>query len=165
MSSPALLQQLRLLDESSPQFPDRLSSLLDEYTHNERTADLRDEDWSWLVEYLDNVRPRVVFIDLMPKLAQTLRILLPANPAFRGCLRKLGAICGSREVLPHSYILSTAPANTTKWPFASSGSCDIFEGSLDGSKVCVRRLRMYSAGPQDDAKRVSLRYSRLPAPR
>ena len=65
MPSPALLQQLHLLDESSPQFPNRLSSLLHEETYNECTTNLRDEDWSWLVEYLDNVRPRVVFTDLL----------------------------------------------------------------------------------------------------
>ena len=66
MSSPPLLQHLRLLDKSSPQFPDRLSNLLREETYNECATNLRDEDWSWLVEYLDNVRPNVVSTDLLP---------------------------------------------------------------------------------------------------
>ena len=68
---------------------------------------------------------------------------------FRKCLRELRAICGSRNVVPKSYILPGSLPNTPKWPVASRGICDVYEGSHNDSKVCVERLRIYSNdGPE-----------------
>ena len=66
MSSLAPLQQLRRLDKLSPQFPDQLTGLLREQGYKDHTVtSLQDEDLSWLVEYLDDVRPRVAFHKLI----------------------------------------------------------------------------------------------------
>lgn len=51
------LQKLRLLDTSSPQFPDRLTSLLYEPWCSDWATNLQGEDPSWLVEYLNTVCP------------------------------------------------------------------------------------------------------------
>jgi hypothetical protein len=58
MASLAPLQQLRRLDKSSPQFPRQLASLLHGQGYRSCVTNLQDEDVLWLVEYLDNVRPR-----------------------------------------------------------------------------------------------------------
>ena len=50
------IQQLSELDRSSPQFPDQLSTLLDEEECRNNIPNLSDQDAAWLVEYLDDVR-------------------------------------------------------------------------------------------------------------
>jgi len=61
------LQQLYRLDKLSPQFPDRLTDLLREQEREDYAADLQGEDLSWLVEYLDDVRPRDAFTNSLLK--------------------------------------------------------------------------------------------------
>jgi len=68
MPSLTPLQQLRCLDKLSPQFPDRLTSLLCEQEYVDHVTSLQDEDLSWLIEYLDDVRPRVAFTNSLLKL-------------------------------------------------------------------------------------------------
>jgi len=57
-SSPAL-QRLHHLDQSSPDFPDRLYNTLrgKEYVHCEQN--LTDDDLTWFIDYLDKVRRHV----------------------------------------------------------------------------------------------------------
>jgi len=61
MPSLTPLQQLRRLDELSPQFPDQLTGLLREQVYADNTTNLQDDNLSWVVEYLNDVRPRVSF--------------------------------------------------------------------------------------------------------
>jgi len=68
MPSLTPLQQLRRLEKLSPQFPDQLMSLLREQEYGDYVTNLQDQDSSWLVEYLDDVRPRVTFTNSLPKL-------------------------------------------------------------------------------------------------
>jgi len=59
MDLPEVLQELDRLDKFSPKFPDKLVSLLSKEGHKDYIQWLRDEDVSWLVEYLDNVCLRI----------------------------------------------------------------------------------------------------------
>ena len=81
--------------------------------------------------------------------AQVLDPLDPSGAAFRKGLRELRDICGTRAILPTSYALSPQPLVTDPNPFASGGFADAYRGTLNGSGVCIKRLRMYRInGPQ-----------------
>ena len=64
MASLDLMQRFRPLDMSSPGFPDQISNILsgDEYTR--RVGELENDDLVSLVDYLDKVRYRLVFLCL-----------------------------------------------------------------------------------------------------
>ena len=56
-------------------------------------------------------------------------------------------------ILPTSHVLSSSLLNIGRSPVASGGSGDVYEGTLNGSKVCVKRIRMYSKdGPKEATK-------------
>lgn len=60
-------------------------------------------------------------------------------------------------ILPTSYTLSSQALDVGRQPVASGGSGDVYEGSLHGSKVCVKRVRVYSKdGPQKATKVIRL---------
>ena len=59
--------------------------------------------------------------------------------------------------LPTRYTLSPQILTVGRQPVASGGSGDVYEGRLHGSKVCVKRVRVYSKdGPQKATKVLSL---------
>lgn len=68
MSSFTPLQQLCRLNKLSPQFPNQLTGLLRGQEYLDHVASLKDEYLLWLVEYLDDVRPRVAFTNSLSKL-------------------------------------------------------------------------------------------------
>ena len=77
MPSLTPLQQLRLLGKLSPQFPDQLTGLLREQGYGDDVTSLKDADLSWLIEYLDDVRPRL----LSPTRCRSwLRFSIPSTP-------------------------------------------------------------------------------------
>ena len=47
-------------------------------------------------------------------------------------------------MLPTSYTLSSQRLDVNSQPAASGDSADVYEGTLDGSKVCIKRVRIYS---------------------
>ena len=55
---------------------------------------------------------------------------------------------------PVSYNLSPDLLNTASYPFASGGYGDMYEGSLDDSKVCIKRLRVYTRDDPQEAIKV-----------
>ena len=60
-------------------------------------------------------------------------------------------------ILPTSYTLSPQVLAVGRQPVASGGSGDVYEGKLYGSKVCVKRVRVYAKdGPQKPTKVLSL---------
>ena len=56
--------------------------------------------------------------------------------------------------LPTSYTLSSSLLNIDRRPVASGGPGDVYEGTLNGSKVCVKRIRVYSEDGPEKATRV-----------
>ena len=53
-------------------------------------------------------------------------------------------LCDMRGILPTSYTFSSDVLNVGSNPFASGGYDDVYEGSLDGSRVCVKRVRVHT---------------------
>ena len=87
---------------------------------------------------------------------QVLHHLDPSTPTSRKCLRELRTICGARVMLPTSYILSSQHLEVDSEPFTSGGSGDVYKGTLDGSKICVKRVRMYSRDVEKTTAKVHL---------
>ena len=57
-------------------------------------------------------------------------------------------------MLPSSYIISAQLLDIIDRPVASGGSGDLYEGTLGGSKVCVKRFRAYPMGEPTDPAQV-----------
>ena len=56
-------------------------------------------------------------------------------------------------ILPTSYTLLPSQLKTDCLPLASGSSSDTYEGTLNGSKVCVKRVRVYTKeGPEQVTK-------------
>jgi len=85
------------------------------------------------------------------ELAQVLvDISNPASLAFQESLHELGKICGIKELLPKSCILSGSLLDISL-PSTSGRAC---EGTLDGSRVRVKRVISYPEGDPQKAKEV-----------
>ena len=141
-------QQLRDLDRASPQFHEQLSDILHGDAYQNVLPGLQSENLAWLVEYLDSVRPKITLLHLCPIVPQVLADISDhAGPIFRESLHELGKICGVKEVLPKSCTLSE-----------SLIGC-VYEGTFNGSKVRVRRVRAYPGGDPQKAKEVRTRSS------
>ena len=76
-------------------------------------------------------------------------------------------------ILPASYIILSSVLDVGRQPVASGSSGNIYEGTLNGSRVCVKRIRIHSEdGPQGAIKvhfnaitPSVFRYLRAPPPR
>jgi hypothetical protein len=145
MSSPTstVLQQLNRLDISSPGFRDQLDDFLYGEEYKECVRNPQNGDLVWLVEYLDKVHLRVALPRSPLKLAQALDSLDPSCTTSRKCVRELSSICGAAGILPTSYTLSS-DLNISRDPFTEGGYGDVYEGTLGGLKVCIKRVRVYT---------------------
>ena len=81
-----------------------------------------------------------------------MRISDHASSAFQECLHELRSICSTREVLPNSYTLS---ASLLVNGLPSVPEC-VHEGTFDGSKVRIQRIRAYPKGDPQKLKKVHL---------
>ena len=153
MFSNRLPQQLYHLDRTSSTFHDQVSEILYGEEYNQWIPTVQDDDLVMVVDILDKVRFHVSHLRSPLKPPQTLDSLDPASPAFRKCLRELRHTCGARTVLPPSHTLSSETLTVGRRPIASGGSGDVYEGFLGDSKVCVKRIRIYSKdGPEEVTK-------------
>ena len=149
--SPPALQQLGQLNGSSPSFHDQLSKVLYGKEYKQCVPDLQRDDLM-LVDYLDKVRRRISSPYSSLKSAQALDCLDPPTAASQKCLHELRTICGARGILPTSYTLSSNHLSVSPNPFAAGWYGDVYEGTLDGSRVCIRRVRVYQEGSQRATK-------------
>ena len=78
MPSLTPVERIRRLDKSSPQFPRKLVRLLHGHKYEDYVKALPAGESSWLVEYLDNVRPE---LPLSTCLSSSPRFLTPSNLA------------------------------------------------------------------------------------
>lgn len=65
-------------------------------------------------------------------------------------------------MLPESYTLSNTRLIADSHPVASGAVADTYEGTFDGRKVCIKRVRVYSNG--DPRGIQGVRYPFLPFP-
>ena len=61
-------------------------------------------------------------------------------------------------MLPTSYTPPSQNLTVGDRPVASGGSGDVYEGTLNRSKVCVKRVRMYSSDGSEVATKVFYTY-------
>jgi len=121
------LQQLYRLEKSSPDFPHQLYDILQSKEHEQCVQNLQGGgDVMWLVNYLD----------------KAVDGLAPSSDASQKCLSELKQICGARAILPTSYTLSSHNLTISSEPFASGGYGDVYQATLDGSRVRVKRVRV-----------------------
>ena len=85
---------------------------------------------------------------------QVISDLDSTHPAFPICFSELRGICGTWGQLPASCTISDILLDTGDKPFASEALADMCEGTLNGSRVCVRKVRMYSGEDPQKVKRV-----------
>ena len=79
-------------------------------------------------------------------------------------MRELRHICGARKTLPTSSALSSQVLLISNQPVASGGSGDVYEGSLNNLRVCVKRVRVYardSSGEPPDVRHLRYYFGRL----
>ena len=152
------LTALEQLDSLSPKFADRVRKTLRGQKYKHYVANLQGEDLSPLVECLDKVGLRCRCDESFLKSGQTSVTLQQTSPAYFVCWLELWRICGDNKILPQSHVLSASDVNVGERPVASIGPCDVYEGSLDGSEVRVKRLRVYSIQGPKDEKRVGCRF-------
>jgi hypothetical protein len=152
MPSPPALQQLDLLDRSSPNFHDQLSNVLYGPEYKQCVQNLQGEDLVWLVDYLDKVRRHISLPHTPLNPVQALDDLDPSGAASRKCLRELKKICGTRAILPTSHTVSSGIIDTRLDLFAGGGYGDVYTGTLGGSKVCVKFIRDALGGNSQRAK-------------
>ena len=57
-------------------------------------------------------------------------------------------------MLPASYALSQSLLNIDRLPVASGGPGDVYGGRLEGLRVCVKRVRVYSEDDPEKAAQV-----------
>jgi hypothetical protein len=159
MSSPTppALQRLHRLNRSLSGFHDQLSNALYGREYRQCVPNLQGDDLAWLVDYLDKVCCRIALPHSPHIPAQALDGLDSSGPAFRKCLRELRSICGTRAILPTLYTLSSHLLNIGPDPVAAGGYGDIYEGTLGGSKVCVKRVRVYTSEDPKKATKVCYR--------
>ena len=152
------LEQLRSLDESSPEFQSQVSNIVVAKEFKDWVPTIQDDDLVELVDYLDKVRRPLSLVSFLFILPKALDTLDPRSSAFRRCLRELRHVCGTRTILPSSYTLSSKFLGIGPQPVAAGSSGDLYEGTLDGLRVCIKRVRIYSKdGPK---KATKVRYRR-----
>ena len=57
-------------------------------------------------------------------------------------------------ILPTPYTLPSLVFTVDRRPVAAGDYSDVYEGKLGGSKVCVKRVRVYSMAGPEGATRV-----------
>ena len=97
------------------------------------------------------VSPRLTCEYRFLKPVKIIDVLAPASLASQKCLHLLKLVCGARKILPKSYTLSGTHFTIGSQPVAFGAVADIYEGTLEGSKVCVKRTRTYSTSSNADA--------------
>ena len=164
MASPTLptLQQLDRLNRSSPDFQDQLGTVLSGKEYKRCVLNLQGDNLIWLVNYLDEACRCVVSPYSPLKPSQVLDGIDPSSAAFRKCLRELGSICGNKGILPRSYRFSS-DLNIDPDPLAGGGYGVVYKGTVNGSIVCVKRVRVYAQEDPRKAKKVCGRHRSSPS--
>ena len=77
-------------------------------------------------------------------------------------MRELGRLCRDKAIFPRSYTISPTDLRVDDFPFTTGGFGDVYHGTYNGTRVCVKRLRLYK---NDASGTVNVRYQLHPSPR
>ena len=82
----------------------------------------------------------------------TLQVLevIPVTEDISGrCLRELQAICSHHGILPSSHIISGGLIRVGDYPVTSGGFSDVWEGTHNSIKVCIKCPKITTMNRQD----------------
>ena len=153
MSSPntPALQELHRLKGSSPNIHNQLSDVLYGEEYQQCVPILQGDDLVWLVDYLDKVCHHIA----IPTLCLSQRRLSIVS-ILKCCFPQVSMRTQKhmqRAILPTSYMLLSCILTIGSEPFASGGYGDVYEGTLHGLRICVKRMRVYIRdGPKKATK-------------
>ena len=156
-----VLQQLRLLNRSSPDFSDKLDKILHSQAYEECAKNLDREDLVWFVDYLDKVHRHNPLPRSPLNPVQALDSLNPSHSASRKSIRELRSVGSTHMILPTSYTIASDRLTVDPLPFASGGFGDMHNGTLDGKAVCVKRLRVSGRDAMPAATKVRFSLNRF----
>jgi len=162
MATLQVLQHLYSLDTSSPDLPRLLDGLIWHDERDQYLSTLHGSELVRLVDFLDKVGALPSAI--LPGTKQTFQVLgvIPnTDEVSRRCYHKLQVICGHHTILPSSYTISghdlTRASDRQR---RSGGSADLWEGTYEGGKVCVKELRV-SLDASKILTKVRIQYRRV----
>ena len=73
---------------------------------------------------------------------QALGIIPVTEDVSRRCLNKLQDICSHHGIVPPSHIISGGLVRVGDYPVASTNLSDVWEGTHNGAKVCIKSPRV-----------------------
>jgi hypothetical protein len=79
----------------------------------------------------------------------------PGSGVYSKFLRGLRKICGTKELLPSSHILSDRLKQNGDSPSAFGGSADVWEGTYGDQKVAIKSLRIKAKAGSSSLKKES----------
>ena len=144
MSTSQVLEDLYSLDITSPNLSRCLHCLIQHDDRDHYLSSLQGSELDRLVDFLDEVRalPRAV-LPVTKCALQALDAIPTTDHVYRRCLHKLQAICGDHMTLPSSHNISGDLSRVGDYPVSVDGSsADVWEGALDGRKVCIKCPRV-----------------------
>ena len=143
MSASRTLERLYSLDTSSPNFSRYLYCLIKTDEEEQYLSSLQGSELARFVEFLDGVRS-LLLASFQPtkQSSQVLDVASMTEDIHRQCLHKLQAICSLRTTLPSSYTISGDLTKVGDEPVASGGFSDVWEGTHNGTEVCIKHLRV-----------------------
>ena len=150
-----LTQRLYELDRSSAQFPERLDELLRDEGWMKDLQRLSQHKLVELIDYLDNVRFISMPTESCSSSLQILDDLDHTGSQFKEGLHALRKLCGLREILPATYLVSGKLSISTAVIVKPGKYSEIRKGSLGGADVCIKVPWMLTGNQLKDFERVS----------
>ena len=154
-----LTRRLYELDRSSAQFPERLDKLLQDEGWMKDIQRLSRHRLVELTDHLDNVRLISTPTKSYSSSPQILDGLDRTGSQFREGLHVLRELCGSRAILPTTYLVSGSLSFSTT-TMAIPGYREIYKGSLGDADVCIKKLPMTVGNRPAKIRQVSRPHSR-----
>ena len=143
MSTSRVLQHLYSLDASSPDFLRCLYCLIRSDEKEQYLSNLQGSDLTRLVDFLDDVCSSPSASSWLTKYTvQILDVAPITDDVSRRCLHKLRTICSQHAILPSSYTISGDLARVGDHPFALGGFSEVWKGTYNGRKVCIKHPRV-----------------------
>lgn len=136
------LNQLRRLDKP-PAFHDQVYDVHYGKGYNQWVSDIQGDDLVRFVDYLDQVRHLSHLFAPRSSHRRLSTFLIPPVSPPRSVWADFD-ICGDRTVLPKLCAFPSQPLDIDSQPFAEGGSAVVYEGTLNSSNVCIKRIRMDS---------------------
>ena len=158
MSTSQLLQYVYSFNTFSPEFSRCLDLLIQSDDADHYLLGLQGPELTRLVDFLDRVRViRLAPFQLTKKILQALGIIPVTEDVSRRCLNKLQDICSHHRILPPSHIISGRLARVGDCEVASTNLSDVWEGTFNGARVCIKCPRI-NRRERQAMEKVSVRY-------